>query len=63
MKKVNIKEFLFVIFLFIIPFSNGAFLYGYLDRENIFHIPILIISVIMFYILLKMYQEFMEKLK
>ena len=55
--KTKTKKFIMemgrVCLLFFIPYTTGAFLYGELDWDNIFHSPTLIVSVIIFFILLK----------
>jgi len=56
-KKNKMLEFVLGFSIFFIPYFSGAFLYGVLDWDSIFHTPILIISVIITWILLKQFNR------
>ncbi len=56
-KKNKRLEFILRVCIFSIPFFSGAFLYGVLDWNSLFHTPILFMSVIITYILLNQFNK------
>jgi len=51
-KKNKILEFVLGFSIFFIPYFSGAFLFGLVGGNSIFHTPIFIISIILTWMLL-----------